>query len=167
MTVKGTLLVRRIVLHLESSRLVLAPALSSEVECNSVRLLFGGHQVDIVGDEELTDASDSPAPRGDKASWSKVRRPFSLFQLFFQSFVLACTDLRNNFRNLKNWGQFKSERSNEPEALFSCSPFQRLLHTRTQAHQALLLAFKELMYDGAMCNCASTIYENYTFLQRF
>ena len=56
-------------------------ALLPDVQCDAMSLFFGGDQVHVVGDEELTGASDRGAPRRDEVRGAEVRGPFALFQL--------------------------------------------------------------------------------------
>ena len=58
-----------------------------------MRLLLGGHHVDVVGDEELPDAGDGGAPRGDELGRAEVGRPFGLLELLGHALVLAGANL--------------------------------------------------------------------------
>ena len=81
---------------MKPSRLVLAPALRSEVEGYSVSLLFSGHKVDVVGDQKLSNSGDGTAPRRNKGGGSEVRSPLWLLQFLLQSFIFTCADLQTS-----------------------------------------------------------------------
>ena len=88
--------------YLKPSRLVLAPALRSEVEGYSVSLLFSGHKVDVVGDQKLSNSGDGTAPRRYEGGGSEVRSPLWLLQFLLQSFIFTCSDLH---QQLVKWGR--------------------------------------------------------------
>lgn len=64
-----------------SMHLVFAPALLPDVESNSVSLLLGADEVQVVGDEELASASHRGSPRRHKEGGAKIRGPFVTLQL--------------------------------------------------------------------------------------
>lgn len=61
--------------------LVCPAALLPEVQSDAVRLLLGGQQVHVVGDEELTSSGYRGSPGGHEEGGAKVGGPLWTLQL--------------------------------------------------------------------------------------